>query len=156
MPKSAKPRKAYRPRGVNPTSHAVAITGASLLSIDDRTIWALQLDDAITAVGRGDASVGHWTTLFNAVALAEQLVRDRLATDSGGVVSAAQQACVDILQRTGTRSVRSKELTALRNLQEDWISMLEGITHAQKFRAEERIELRKTSPHNVKVPRPCH
>lgn len=154
MPRSSRPRKAYRPRGVHPQAHLVAIHGAARLSIDDRTIWALELDAAITAVGRGEATVKQWDAIFAAVALAEQLVIDRLATDSG-VVAAAQEACRAILLRSGTRAIRSAELMALRALQADWIDLLEGLTHAQKFQAEERIALRKQSPHNIKVRKPC-
>lgn len=154
MPRSSRPRKAYRPRGVHPQAHLVAMQGAARLSIDDRTIWALELDAAITAVGRGEATIEQWDAIFAAVALAEQLVIDRLATDSG-VIEAAQEACRAILSRSGTRAVRSAELAALRALQADWIDLLDGLTHAQKFQAEERIALRKQSPHNIKVRKPC-
>ena len=154
MPRSSRPRKAYRPRGVHPQAHLVAMQGAARLSIDDRTIWALELDAAITAVGRGAAAVKQWDVIFAAVALAEQLVIDRLATDSG-VIEAAQEACRAILSRSGTRAVRSVELAALRALQADWIALLDGLTHSQKFQAEERIALRRQSPNNIKVPKPC-
>ena len=154
MPRSSRSRKAYRPRGVHPQAHLVAMQGAARLSLDDRTIWALELDAAITAVGRGEATVRQWDAIFAAVALAEQLVIDRLATDSG-VVAAAQEACRAILSRSGTRAVRSVELAALRALQADWIALLDGLTHSQKFQAEERIALRKQSPHNIKVRKPC-
>lgn len=155
MPRSNKPRRRYRPRGVNPTAHLVAILGAALLSLDDRTVWAMELDDAITNVGRAQATEEQWEVVFNAVALAEQLVLDRLALDAGGVIAAAQEACRAILTRSGTRAVKSTELAALRALQEDWIDLLAGLSHSQKFQAEERIAARRQSPHNVKVPRPC-
>lgn len=155
MPRSSRPRKAYRPRGVNPQAHVVALTGATLLSLDDRTVWALELDDAITSVGRGQATLEQWDAIFAAAALAEQLVIDRLAKDTQGVIAAAHQACVDILTRTGTRAVRAGELAALRDLQASWVDLLANLTHSQKFQAEERIAMRKKLPTNLKVPQPC-
>jgi hypothetical protein len=35
---------------------------------------------------------------------------------------------------------------------EDWIRLLDGITHAEKYQAEQRLKMRKSSPHNTKVP----
>ena len=100
-------RSTYRPRGVNRTAHLVAIRGAALLSRDDRTVWALELRGALDAVREARASKQHWDTIFDAVNLAEELVRVRLASDPSGVIRDAQQACADIIQRmqtTGTRA----------------------------------------------------
>lgn len=155
MPRSNKPRKRYRPHGVNPTAHLMAMHGAALLTVDDRTVWAALLDDAITAVGLAQATEEQWEAIFDASALAEQLVLDRLASDEGNVIAAAKEACRAILSRPGTRAVRAGELAALRALQADWIALLEGLTHSQKFQAEERIALRRQSPNNIKVPKPC-
>ena len=155
MPRSSRPRKKYRPYGVNFQSHYVAMHGAALLTLDDRTTWAVELDAAITDVGRGQATLEQWDAIFAAVALAEQLVRDGVARDTGGVIAAAQQACVDILGRTGSRAVRASELAALRDLQANWVALLDNITHTQKFQAEERIAIRKKSSPNVKVRQPC-
>ena len=56
MPKSSKPRKQYRPHGINARAHVVAMMGASALHINDRTIWSLALDSAITSVAQGKAT----------------------------------------------------------------------------------------------------
>jgi hypothetical protein len=76
------------------------------------------------------------------------------ADDPGDLVPAAEQAIVDILQRrkTGILAVRESELAVLRSLMEDWIRLLDGITHAEKYQAEQRLKMRKSSPHNTKVP----
>ena len=155
MPRSSRPRKKYRPFGVNFQSHIVAMHGAALLSLDDRTTWAVELDAAITDVGRGVATLEQWDAIFAAVALAEQLVRDGVARDTGGVIAAAQQACIDILGRTSSRAVKASELAALRDLQANWVALLDNITHTQKSQAEERIAIRKKSSPNVKVKQPC-
>ena len=138
-------RSTYRPRGVNPTAHLMAIHGAALLSKDDRTIWALQMREALDAVREARATRQHWDTIFDAVNLAEELVRMRLASDPSGVIRDAKQACADIIQRmqtTGTRAARAGELAALWDLEAAMIDILAGITHAERFRAEERIRAR--------------
>jgi hypothetical protein len=138
-------RSTYRPRGINPTAHLVAITGAALLTRDDRTVWALQMHDALDAVAKGKAQRHQWGTIFDAVNLAEELTRMGLASDPDGVIRDAQAACAEIIRRqqaTGTRAVRAGELAALRCLEAAMIDILAAVTHSERFRAEERIRAR--------------
>lgn len=126
-------------------SYLVAIQGAALLTLDDRLRWAMQLDEAVTAISQARADVGHWTAIFDAVNLVEQLVLDGFARDDDGIIEAAQQACVDIADRRtrlGVRSARSHELAALRNVVSSWSDMMEGLTHQQRAVAEERLRRR--------------
>ena len=53
MGRTRKPAKAYRPRGVNPQAHLMAIQGAALLTRDDRVAWLTALRDALAAVRTG-------------------------------------------------------------------------------------------------------
>ena len=148
-------RSSYRPRGVNPTAHLVAIHGAALLSRDDRTVWALELRGALDAVREARATKAHWDTIFDSVNLAEELVRVRLASDPSGVISDAQQACADIIQRmqtTGTRAARAGELAALWDLEAAMIDILATVTHAERFKAEERIRARTRAARAGKIP----
>lgn len=156
MPPSRKPRKAYRPSPVNPLAHIAAMTGAGLLTLDDRAAWALQLDAAIMEVGKGTASKEHWDTILGALALSEELVRVHRYQDEGGIIPAAQQACVDILRRRkgGKSAVYASELVSLRLLMSIWIDLLEKTTMSQKFDAEARIRQRRSSPNTIKVPKP--
>jgi hypothetical protein len=138
-------RSSYRPRGINPTAHLTAMHGAALLSKDDRTVWALELRGALDAVREARASRQHWDTIFDSVNLAEELCRMRLASDPSGVIRDAQQACTGIIQRqqaTGTRAARAAELAALWDMEAAMIDILAGITHAERFRAEEHIRAR--------------
>ena len=148
-------RSTYRPRGVNPTAHLVAITGAALLSRDDRTVWALQMYDALDAVARGKAQRQQWGVIFDAVNLAEELVRMGLAADPDGIISGAQAACAEIIRRqqaTGTRAVRAGELAALRCLEVAMIDILAAVTHSERFRAEERIRARTREAQAGRIP----
>jgi hypothetical protein len=135
-------RSKYRPRGVNPTAHLVAIQGVSWLSRDDQTLWALAIDDAVRAVARGQASQAHWREIFDAVNLVEELVRMRKAHDPHGLVQAAQDACEAILDRqraTGVRAARASELAALHELRAGWVELMSGITQAERFAAGEAV-----------------
>lgn len=138
-------RSRYRPRGVNPTAHLVAMMGVSWLSRDDQTLWALAIDDAVRAVARGQASQAHWREIFDAVNLVEELVRMRKAHDPGRIVQAAQDACEAILDRqraTGVRAARASELAALHELRAGWVELMSGITQAERFAAGEAVQHR--------------
>lgn len=136
-------RSKYRPRPVNPQAHLVAIQGAAWLSVDDQTAWALEIEDAVTAVARGKAKAEDWKVIFDSVNLVEALVRMRRAHDPCGLVDAAQEACVAILDRqrdTGSRAVRASELAALHDLRAGWVTLMSGITQAERFQAGELVQ----------------
>lgn len=137
-------RSRYRPRGVNPTAHLVAMHGAALLSRDDRTIWALEMRAALDAVREARATRHQWGTIFDSVNLAEELCRMGLASDPEGVISAAQAVCAEVIRRhaVGTRAARAGELAALWDLEAAMIDILSAVTHSERFRAEERIRAR--------------
>jgi len=144
MPQSSKPRKAYRPRGVNPQAHLTGMMGAAWLHIDDRTVWSLQLDEAITAVAKGTASQAKWSRIFAAIALLEELARAGKVKDPDGIAAQAEQTCIAILDRYGkrTRAVRAQELSDLRVMYQAWSAAISSITQSEKFQAEERIARR--------------
>lgn len=137
----SKPRKKYRPRGVNPLSYLAAMQGATLLTLDDRLRWAMQLDEAITAIATAKADKTAWVTIIDAVNTVEQLILDGKAQDPDGIIEAAQKACVDIGSRT-TKAVRASELAALRDLAAAWSEIMAGITHAERFAADMRVAQR--------------
>ncbi len=138
-------RSKYRPRPVNPEAHLVAMMGAAWLSRNDQTVWALQIDSAVTAVARGQAGEAEWRCIFDSVNLVEELVRMRLASDPAGLVQAAQDACLAILDRqrdSGKRAVRAGELAALQELRAAWVSLMANITQGERFRAGEAVARR--------------
>ena len=141
----ARKRSKYRPYGVNPEAHLVALKGVAWISRNDQTVWALAIDDAVRAVARAQATHEHWREIFDSVNLVEQLVLMRRAQDPDGLVQAAQDACVAILDRqrdTGTRAARAHELAALDALRAGWVTLMGGITQAERFEAGERVKRR--------------
>ena len=164
MPKSSKPRKQYRPHGINARAHVVAMMGAAALHIDDRTVWALALDSAITSVARGKASQQEWSCIFAAAALLEDLVKAGKARDPDDIVRHAEDACIAITTRyrLGQRAVRAQELADLRALFAAWSEATEDMTQGEKFLAEQRIvrrmecgQMRVLTPIATHTPPPC-
>lgn len=140
-----KRNKRYKPYGINPRVHEVAIQGASLLSLDDRTAWAVALEAAISSIRTATATEADWKTVFDAVNLVEQLVRMRLAPDTDGLVKAAQDVCVAILDRqraTGVRAARATELAALTDLRASFVDLMDGITHNERLAADDAVKRR--------------
>lgn len=147
MPTKHKPKrtKRYRPGPVNPQAHLVAIQGCAWISRDDQTAWALAIDDAVRHVARGTSTQAHWREIFDSVNLVEELVRMRRAQDPDGLVQAAQDACVAMLDRqraTGTRAARASELAALDALRAGWVTLMGGITQSERFQAGEAVARR--------------
>lgn len=155
MPKTSRPRKAYKPGRVNPLAYMSAIIGTCKLTVDDRIRWQAQIDDALTAVARGQADEADWWVVFDACNIVEELVRMRVAADPDGLVQEAQDVCVQILdrqQRTGMRAVRAEELATLRALTMAWAELMDGITHAEKFSAEAAVAERTRRVLSAKKP----
>lgn len=143
--KKAKRTKRYKPYGINPTAHLVAIQGASLLSLQDRSAWALQLESAIAGIRTGTATEADWRIIFDAVNLVEQLVLMRLASDADGLVQAAQNACIAITDRqrtTGVRAARATELAALTDLRASFVGLMDGISHSERLAADQAVARR--------------
>ena len=145
MSRNSKPRKAYRPRSVNKQAHLMAMQGAAKLTLDDRIAWQANLADALAAVRTGRAQREDWATLFDAINVVEELVRMRLARDEQDVVPTAQAAVcsvLDRLQATGVRAAKADELRALGDLVAAFADLMQGITHQERFEADERVAAR--------------
>lgn len=139
-------RSAYRPRGINPTAHMMAMQGACRLNADDAAQRAVRVRMALDVISRGRGTTADWRELFDAVNLAEELVRMRLvpreAQDTVSQVQAVVVAVLDRQRATGTRALRAPELATLRDFSADWADVCGGITHRELFEAEERVARR--------------
>ena len=140
-----RPRKKYRKREVNRFAHMMSIIGASKLTIDDQVRWAMLIEDTITTIGKGDATATEWSTMFEVINVVEQLVLDGKAQDPHGLVGAAQQACVDIMDRrlkTDSKAVKATELAAFRDLAAAWSELMSTLTHKERDDVDRRVEER--------------
>jgi len=138
-------RSRYRPKGVNPTAHLVALQGCMKLAKDDALLFALPAREAVTAVCRGRATESQWTALFVALAISEQLVRQRVAQDPEGTIAATQRTVLDIIEREATRGTRAlypDEIARLDSFAAEYADLICQVTHAELFKAEESARTR--------------
>lgn len=139
----AKPRKKYKPRGVNPLAHMVAMHGACLLTRDDVLAFSQDVVGAVDAVSKGKATLADWQAIFTAINMMEEMVLMKLAMDEDGAVGAMQNAVASILNRIndqGIKAVRATELALLRDLSATYTDLIAQLTHAQFFQVGERVD----------------
>lgn len=136
-------RKRYRPTGVNPVSYLSTIMGVALLTRDDVLRFAENVHAAVDEVRQGSAQKHHWQSIFNAINLMDELIRMRLAKDEQGLIVDMQStisAILDRLTSRGTKALLPDELTTLRNIAATFTDLLSGLTHAQLFTAQQRVD----------------
>ena len=135
-------RSSYRPKGVNPLAHVMAMMGAARLTTTDVLLRAERVRLAVDQVCIGAAKVEDWRQVFDAVNMAEQLIRSKLA-DGRDVVDDLQEAIVAIMDRqrgTPSRALRQAEKDALRDFAADYAGLLSGVTQQQYMMAQRGVE----------------
>lgn len=138
-------RSRYRPRGVNPTAHLVALQGCMLLHKDDAIAFSLPARVAVAAIIKGQGTEEHWTSLFVAIAVAEQLTRHRIVQDADGALADMQRTVEDIIKRQstqGTRALYASEIARLDGFAADYAAILCSVTHSELFKAHESAQVR--------------
>lgn len=130
MPRSARPRKAYRAQPVRLDAHGLAIDLASKLSPDQQALLAepmrLALDQLRT--GRGDWAA--WRTLADAGNVAQALAERNIASNLLDKVHAAQAALAALADRVKAGrswTLRGPELTAIDDMA--WVHEVQ-LSHA--------------------------
>lgn len=135
-------RKKYRPRGVNPTAHLMAMMGAARMSNTDALTRALRLQGCIEKASRAEAEVNDWRHVFDCVNIVEELCRLKVARGLD-LVGRLQEVIADIHDRhrtTGVRSLRALELAALRGFGADYAGIISGVTQQQYMTAQGKVE----------------
>jgi hypothetical protein len=135
-------RKKYRPYGVNPTAHVMAMMGAACMSKTDALTRADRLAQCVEKASRAEASLNDWRHLFDCVNITEELCKAKVAQGLE-VIEALQVVIADIHDRhkaTGTRSLRAAELAALRDFAADYAAIISGVTQQQYMQAQCKVE----------------
>lgn len=135
-------RKKYRPYGVNPTAHLMAMMGAAAMSKADVIQRASNLRDAVEAASRGQADKAAWRLVFDCINVVEQLARMKVVQGLD-VIEELQATVAGVMDRqreTGTRALRASELAALRNFAADYTAILSGVTQQQYMQAQKGVE----------------
>lgn len=137
-------RSSYRPKGVNPTAHLMAMMGAACLSTSDVLIRAERVRLAIDQACIGQATPTDWRQVFDAVNMAEQLIRMKVAAGRE-VVEGLQETIEAIHDRqraTGTRALHQAERDMLKDFAADYAAILSGVTQQQYMNAQRGVEER--------------
>ena len=137
-----KKRSKYRPTGINPTSYLVAIMGAARMSTTDALIRAAALQTQVEAACGGRATPADWRGIFDAVNMAEQWMRMRVAKGLD-IIEALQKTIESLMERqrdTGSKALHQPEKNALRDFAADYAGLLSGVSQQQYLTAQRGVE----------------
>ena len=153
-------RSSYRPGNLNPTAHLMAMMGAACMSRADVIKRGMGLHDAVGKTAKATATQDDWRLIFDCVNIVEQLARMKIVAGLD-VLEALQTQVVGVMDRqrdTGTKSLRSCELAALRDFAADYTTILRGVTQQQYMQAQRAVEDRirrilssETIPASVRI-----
>lgn len=135
-------RSAYRPKGVNPQAHLMAMMGAARMGTDDVLKRANALHLQVEEACGGRATLADWRGIFDAVNVAEQWMKMRVAAGLD-VIEALQLLIESIMDRqraSGSKALRDNEKAALRDFAADYAGLLSGVTQQQYMLAQRGVE----------------
>lgn len=136
-------RSSYRPRGVNPTAHLMAMMGAARMSVDDVLQRAGALRMSVDALCQGRGTKADWMLVFDAVNMAEQWTRAGLVHgDSIDELQAHILAALDRKRETGSVGLKADERAVLNAFAADYASILSGVSQREYFDAQRAVEQR--------------
>lgn len=116
MPRSAKPRKAYRAKPVHLGQVDAVIAYTALLPKAERLKLQVPMENAWAAMRTGSRDSAPWCNLADAMNVAEQLAERGICSDRLPELKAAQSALHAVHTRqcdTGSWTLRGTEISAL-------------------------------------------
>lgn len=116
MPRSAKPRKAYRPKPVFADPVESVIAHAGKLPRGERLKLQVPMENAFVALRAGGHDSAPWCNLADAMNVAEELALRGIASDRLPEIRAAQAALHAVHQRQaagGSWTLRGSEIAAI-------------------------------------------
>lgn len=147
MPRSARPRKAYRPRAVASNAVQVAVNNVHQLDRNDVRGQAELLRTALAEFQRGRDAGLHWRSLADAANMAETLAAMSIGSgpDADRIIERAQQVLHDVALRhreRGTWALKRDELDALQWLLSLHTTQLAECDYSEFARAMDRTHNR--------------
>ncbi len=136
-----KPRR-YRPRGVNPSAHMVAIMGAAYMSQPDVEARADTVREAVERCQLGTGTRDDWRAVGDAVNVLGELISQGVCR---GSIESVERAICAIMQRMAqhnTRALYADERQMLGDLADVYAEAIAACTQQQYLRAQSAIEAR--------------
>ena len=154
----SKPRKRYRPKGVNPTVLVLAGIGQAKLTQADQDERTGPPRLALEQISKGQASQADWQAIFDVINMLDRFVRMPTVMRGGrDYLTSIQAVIIGILDRqreTKTRALYPGEIEDLRGLLELWREILSTVTNREFYEAQTRAHARVVSVLRSKTPNP--
>lgn len=101
MPKTKKPRKAYRPRTPAANAHLLAMNAVTKLSAEEVEQGAAAAENSFDQFADGVEPAFHWAVMADAMNVAKQLAAERICSDvaSRQTIADAQKALARLRQQ---------------------------------------------------------
>ena len=135
-------RSKYRPTGANPSAYLIAIMGAARMSTTDALVRAQALHAQVEAACGGRATPADWRGIFDAVNMAEQWMRMKVAAGID-IIESLQVTIESLIARqreTGSKALHQAEKNALMGFSADYAGLLSGVTQQQYLIAQRGVE----------------
>ncbi len=143
MSRTKKPRKAYRPREVNPSALNWALAGAHLMPQKIRAELLVLVDLAFDKLRRAEADRDDWNVIANALNIAEALAGLGIGPNLIPAITAGHDAIHQVALRmvAGARSTcRGAELAVITEGLAMYRIQLRLCTQAEMSRAVKRVD----------------
>lgn len=143
MARTKKPRKAYKPRPVNPDALRWAIAGAHTVPKHQQDQLLSHVDVGLDKLRRAEAGRDEWNSLANALNIAEALVDLEIGTNLLPVIKAGQEALYAVGMRMcgGARSTcKEQEIAAICEAIDMYRIQLRLCSQAELSKAVRRIQ----------------
>ena len=145
MGRTAKPRRAYRPRPVTADTVETAIARAGLLPESSRQALRAPIIAALDGLRTGTGQWPAWCSMADALNVAEQLAADGIASNHAGTIAAAQSVLADLharLAKGAPWTLRAAELKTLQDAAEIAEIQLEYASQGEVADAIESVKRR--------------
>lgn len=158
MPRSARPRKSYRPRPVHLNTTAIAINGSRKLSAADVSQQVVLVSHALREFSSGRDCSRHWCSLADTANMAQGLAALRIGAgdQADDVIDTAQAALAAVQQRRtagGSWTLYPAELEALGWLAALHASQLSACDYSEFERAFQQTHNRVAQARAGNAPR---
>lgn len=145
MPRSRRPRKAYRPRAQEYDPVLLAINRAALFSAEERASRWRPARDALDALRRGQGTPDHWRNLVDALHVAEALMEQRIGNNLANDIDAALVHLAALQQRVRAGrgwTLYAHELASLDYAVDAYGAQLQVCSTGEHLQAIERVSRR--------------
>lgn len=135
-------RSSYRPKPIRTDAWAIAMHGATRLTVADQITRAAKVRLSVEELAGDAANLVAWRDVFDAINMIEAFAQIGLVRHAREFLAEHQDSVVAALDRqrtTGSNVLRPVEVQLLRDLSATWAEVLAEVTCREYFEAEQRV-----------------